>query len=286
MSRATFEGILRDAGVTEGEMGRMREARERAEEGRGDEKEEGEKEEDKDEEVSNNSAQDRDSEGRACSPKDNEDGRRKWPWETYVEGVWIEHCDGGGAWYFEGQNKGYEYDEHGDQKHPWDFENGNTVPCFEGRSKEKAVPNTKAADKEAQSLTSEQHSTQVIHYICGCSHTVFFNDDDDDKSQPKVPEHSHAGVMCARCLERQKLWRVASTEIEELQKAVDEMAIEKGFEKKLRAGNLKISLQFNHDRRDEPEPEEAVKDGLLAPPRSPVSEPIKFSEEAGKENNF
>lgn len=294
ISVATLQGILRDLGGGERLYGYV---------GEGDEDEEDGNGVGVGEEVSNNSAQDGDSEGRACSPRDSEDGHAKDRRE----------CE---AWYIEGQKKGDEDSKHGDREPPWDVERydpetRNTSQFYpEHGDMGQTALSAEAADKEAHFHSDGEHGTQVIHYICGCSHTVFFNNDDvdDDDSQLKVPEYSHAGVVCGRCLEREKLGRIAVVDVEELEKMVEELAFEKGLGKELQATESKVSLQADRERLVDIEETGEEDDfstfgeaGGAASPTSPINAPLQSNsqganasilddgglnpEQAGKEND-
>ncbi|KAE9992295.1 hypothetical protein EG327_009556 [Venturia inaequalis] len=90
----------------------------------------------------------------------------------------------------------------------------------------KAASSTGITNQEAHAHSAREHGTQVIHYICGCSHTVIFNNDHDGDQQ-EVPGHAQAGVMCGRCLDSEGLGRNAVLDEEELKKLVEELKAEK-----------------------------------------------------------
>ncbi|RDI83042.1 hypothetical protein Vi05172_g6930 [Venturia inaequalis] len=107
---------------------------------------------------------------------------------------------------------------------------GKVEQASEGGEEEevndKAASSTGITNQEAHAHSAREHGTQVIHYICGCSHTVIFNNDHDDDQQ-EVPGHAQAGVMCGRCLDSEGLGRNAILDEEELKKLVEELKADK-----------------------------------------------------------
>lgn len=144
-------------------------------------------------------------------------------------------------------------------------------------NKESKGENGEATNEEKDRCFSEEHDSQVIHYICGCSHTVFFLR--DGSAEMEVPKHSRAGVMCGRCLERELLGRVVYVDVEEVERMVQELAIEKGLGvRKVRTEEFLRNVG-NEERlaNEEDGFSNFVEVGISTPPTSPVDQRFSSS---------